>query len=860
MDPDRDGVRRTPGGVTRGGTPGALARRRPAVDRVFGPGQRLLSRLGLVQKFALVLVILAVPLSVISFGYLTGAAADHAFTERELAGTSVLGAAVHLSVVVAEAPWAPVDTDELDAARAAFDAAVEAEDLPRSAEAWQDVDRRLADLAGPTDSTDTAAATAAVESLRRLLITVGDESNLTLDPELDSYYLMDAAQYRYPALIAVAAESDHRDATLRALGASVDERWDIELDLARLLAAELASLAQGQTTVAMRTQDAVVAANATARAADARRRADAINAAVANSSAIELGVPVGPADLSGIRTAALDAMPAPDELEADWRASLVELRRLLDVRLGEMDDRSSRLLALALACLTVAVYLVLSLFSGLLRSLREMRRVLARAGAGDLSATVRPEGADELAEVSIAINETVARVAAAQDELRHRATHDGLTGLPNRQRFVELLESLMPTARPDAPLAIGFVDLDSFKAVNDLHGHHNGDLVLRTVAARLQETAPPGSICSRLAGDEYAVLVPPGLSSDRVRRAMEALLRAVAEPIDLPDHPSRVMLEGASLGLAFHHGDHRLDAEGLLAAADFAMYDAKTSGPGQVREFTDELAAMVRRRSAMRGELTRALGDPRRSGLAVVYQPIVDLHTDAVIGVEALSRWWSPSLGPVPPSEFVPLAEDIGLITTLGQFVLGEATQQLARGQRHEPDLYATVNVSALALTDGLLELQVEQAAAGAGVAPETLWLELTESAMMTDPDIAAKRISSIRRRGHPVAVDDFGTGHSSLAYLHSLELSALKIDRTFVSALDDPSASTNRHILHMTLDLARHLRLDVVAEGIETTAQRDELVALGVRRGQGYLLHRPMSGEVLDQLLTAAGHPAMHD
>lgn len=785
------------------------------------------------QKFAIVLVILAVPLSVISWGYLNGAARDRAFTERELAGTAVLSASIDLTRVLVDAPWAAFDPDELADARTRMADAVVANDhLPGVADAWAEIDRELAGL-------DATTAIGTADAFRRLLVTVGDASNLTLDPALDSYYLMDAAQYRYPALMAAAAEFELVDTELRATGASVDERWSATSDLARLVGAELDALARGQATVAARTSDDVVAANATARADDARRRAEDVAAAVAASTVVD-------------RALALEAMPSADELQADWRASLAELERVLTLRLGEMNDDSRRLLTLAVACLVGALYLLLSLFSGLLRSLRAMRDVLALAGDGDLEAAVEPEGKDELAEVSVAINDAVARVAAAQAELRHRATHDGLTGLPNRGHFVELLEERIATASPRSPIALAFLDLDSFKAINDLHGHHHGDLVLRTVAERLLHSAPTGSVCARLAGDEYAVLVRPGMDRDEVRRSMERVLEAVAEPIDLPDQRTRIVLEGASLGLAFHDGTERFDAEGLLAAADFAMYDAKTTAPGLVREFTDDLADLVRRRASMRGELTRALANPRDSGLAVVYQPIVDLPTGSIVGSEALARWWSPTLGPVAPSEFIPLAENIGLISTLGQFVLGEAARQLARGQRHASGLFMTVNVSALALTDELLEHQVEQAATAAGVPPETFWLELTESAMMTDPDVAARRISAIRRRGHPVAIDDFGTGYSSLAYLHGLELSALKIDRSFVSSLDDPTATTNRHILHMMLDLARHLRLDLVAEGIETPAQLEALGSLGVPLGQGYHLHRPMPGDVLETLLTS--------
>jgi diguanylate cyclase (GGDEF)-like protein len=824
--------------------------------RAFAPGRRVLAVFGLVPRFGVVLLILTVPLTVISWGYVSGAAADRDFTAREIAGVAVLEATIDPMAASVDGRRSTAGNSALVDAQVALAAAVaDHADTLELESPWQDVSIAVQ---GAIDTEDASALADAADALRDFIVDVGDRSNLTLDPELDTYYLMDAAQYRYPALLVTLGEAEQRIEGLATNRDSVAERWSAERDLVRLVAAELDALATGHWTVAEETDDPMVRVRATERAILASQRVDSIDAAIdATFEGVAAGA-IGTTEAAlDAQEAALAAIPTTAEIRADWKQVTGELAGLLEVRLDSMNDSSRRLLALALVCLAVAFYLLLSLFSGLLRSLRDMRSVLARAGNGDLTARVRPEGSDELADVSHSINDTVARVAAVNAELRQRATHDGLTGLPNRDHFVELLEERMAIARPGAPIALAFVDLDSFKAVNDLHGHHNGDVVLRIVAERLQSATPSGTICSRLAGDEYALVLGPGVEPDALRAAAKRVLGVIVEPIDLADQRGRIVLEGASLGLAFHDGTDGLDAEGLLAAADFAMYDAKSTAPGLVREFTTELAATVRRRASMRGELTRALAEPRRSGLGVAYQPIVDLRSQAVAGCEALARWTSPTLGVVSPAEFVPLAESIGLITTLGQYVLGEAAQQLARGQHHRPDLYMSVNVSALALSDGLLELQVEQATSAAGIAPGTFWLELTESAMMVDPQGAARRISSIRRRGHPVAIDDFGTGYSSLAYLHSLELTALKVDRSFVESLDDPTAATNRRILQMTLELARHLSLDIIAEGIETRAQHDALVDLGVARGQGFFMHRPMPGQALDALLGSPSAPS---
>ena len=452
--------------------------------------------------------------------------------------------------------------------------------------------------------------------------------------------------------------------------------------------------------------------------------------------------------------------------------------------------------------------------------------------------------------MSRAINHAVAKVAEAQAELQYRARHDGLTGLLNRRSFVEALQERIDANDQRSPVVLCFIDLDGFKSINDLHGHHTGDLVLKVVAERLRGTMPDAATSARLAGDEFAVLLPSGVHADAGRQLAGAVNGVLRQPIEIPGHQGTIVLAGASVGLAVHEGRSDIDAEGLLSTADFAMYDAKSSASGLVREFTDDLAEAVRRRLALHGDLVSAFERGDRAGLWVAYQPIVDLRSDSIVGCEALARWDHPRLGSVSPAEFIPVAEAHGLIGALRHNVVSVAAGQLAQWQRIDPELYLSVNVSANELSGGMLEFEVARALDAAGVSSRDVWIELTESAMLEDPAGAARTISLLRRHGHPVAIDDFGTGYSSLSHLHSLELSALKVDRSFTSALDDPTDGTGRKILEMTVELARQLDMGIVAEGIESQAQVEALRVLEVQWGQGFHLHRPAPAERITELI----------
>jgi diguanylate cyclase (GGDEF)-like protein len=805
----------------------------------------MLARLGLVQKFSLIMVILMLPLGVVGWGYMSSAAADRAFTAKELHGADVLIEAVDLFETAVSQRSGTASNADLTKAieRAAPLIRARSNSLGISGE-WARVKAAL-DAAATSTADDLAVRTRAVTVLQQFLVTVGDRSNLTLDPELDTYYLMIVSQALYPDLVALSGGAELVERESLAEGADLGVRWSRVRDLARLMSDDLSTVASGLQTASRETADIEVSAALATRAAATAglaRPLDAALGSVFDTAGQTMSAPTIEAALLGL--------PSSAEVGDQWAAATRDLHHLLQVRVDQMAASRTRYLAVAVLCSVTAGYLLLSLFSGLLRSLREMRRVLHKAAAGDLEATIEPTGTDEIADVSRAINHAVAKVAEAQAELQYRARHDGLTGLLNRRSFVEALQERIDVNEQRSPVVLCFIDLDGFKSINDLHGHHTGDLVLKVVAERLRGTMPDAAVSARLAGDEFAVLLPPGVSAEDGRRLATGLNGVLREPIVIVGHQGTIVLDGASVGLAIHEGRSNIDAEDLLATADFAMYEAKSSATGQVREFTDELAEAVRRRLTLRGDLVSAFEREDHAGLWVAYQPIIDLRSDAIVGCEALARWDHPQFGAVSPGEFIPVAEAHGLIGALRHRVVSVAADQLAQWQHIDPEFYLSVNVSANELSGGMLELEVARAIDTAGVSSHDVWIELTESAMLVDPDGAARTISSLRRHGHPVAIDDFGTGYSSLSHLHSLELSALKVDRSFTSALDDPTDGTGRKILEMTVELARQLEMGIVAEGIESQAQVEALRALEVQWGQGFHLHRPAPADRITTLI----------
>jgi diguanylate cyclase (GGDEF)-like protein/PAS domain S-box-containing protein len=413
----------------------------------------------------------------------------------------------------------------------------------------------------------------------------------------------------------------------------------------------------------------------------------------------------------------------------------------------------------------------------------------------------------------------------AIDELRHAAEHDPLTGLPNRKTLMHHLDSLDLSSPGTAALL--FVDLDNFKDVNDGRGHTAGDQVLVEVAARLSAIVRAGDMVARFGGDEFVVVMHDAdedVVHDRAREIMGVLTGSYA----IGHHAVRL---GATIGVAVSPAP---SSEHLLRFADSAMYAAKAGGRGRVRMFDSALAAQTEERHVVSAELLTAL---ENDSLEMYYQPVVDVTTGEVVGVEALARWHHPTYGEIKPERFVALAELSASSIDVDRWVIRRTMRDISelRADNTMPDdIYIAINLSGQSLSDeGLADYIVETVHA-AGLDPSCVMLEITESAIMTDKDISVSTLQKLRDHGFDIAVDDFGTGYSSMAYLRDLPITVLKIDRSFISQIPDDAHSLA--IVRSLIELARSLGLKVVAEGVETHAHLDALRARGCALGQGWL------------------------
>jgi diguanylate cyclase (GGDEF)-like protein len=444
----------------------------------------------------------------------------------------------------------------------------------------------------------------------------------------------------------------------------------------------------------------------------------------------------------------------------------------------------------------------------------------AAAGADEHQASMLVAFAQQ---VSMAL--TDARTVEAMRE----AYRDPLTGLPNRALFLERLERSLSDPG-SGPVVVLFIDLDRFKAVNDSLGHRAGDELLTEVAGRIRTTLRASDLAARLGGDEFAVLLD-GQSTDMACQVAEHIAARVAEPFLIAD---RTVYIGASIGVASSTAG--CTAVELLSNADLAMYRAKKTASGRAVVFKPAMHTDAVARLDFQADLKTAF-DARQ--FVLNYQPIVALETGALYGVEALLRWEHPIRGQVSPVVFVPVAEEIGLIADIGRWVLHEALTELAVLRTSAPDLTVSVNLSPREVTDHDFVGKVEEALAAAALPGCALTLELTETALLTDPALALRHLRSLKEIGVRIALDDFGTGYSSLSHLRQFPVDQLKVDRAFVA--DVCESSEDRAVVQAVIDLARALSLEVVAEGIEGSHQQRELIGMGCRLGQGYHLCRPV-------------------
>ncbi|UGQ47811.1 putative bifunctional diguanylate cyclase/phosphodiesterase [Massilia endophytica] len=439
-----------------------------------------------------------------------------------------------------------------------------------------------------------------------------------------------------------------------------------------------------------------------------------------------------------------------------------------------------------------------------------------------------------------------------EEQIRRLAYCDSLTGIPNRQAFLETLERELARSRQTGnKFAVLFMDLDSFKRINDTLGHNVGDQLLKVVSERLRETIRPSDMVSRsehanlarLGGDEFTILLP---ELDRVDDALNVAHRvrdAMRRPFNLDGHEIFVT---ASIGISLYPEDGE-DCTSLLKYADTAMYHAKNCGKNNAKLYSSALTTQIMSHVKLEVGLRKAL---QNNELYVQYQPQIDVPTARIVGVEALVRWRHPELGMIPPNDFIPLAEETGLIVPIGAWVLRTACLQARAWQRQcQRALRVAVNLSARQFKDENLAQTVLSVLSETGLDPGLLELELTEGTLMDDARATMATLEQLRGIGVYLSIDDFGTGYSSMNYLKRFDVRALKIDKSFISGL--PQDSENAAITRAIIAMAHGLKLAVVAEGVETGEQLTLLEQYGCDMAQGYLLGRPSSEQAITEMLS---------
>jgi diguanylate cyclase (GGDEF)-like protein len=485
------------------------------------------------------------------------------------------------------------------------------------------------------------------------------------------------------------------------------------------------------------------------------------------------------------------------------------------------------------------------------RPLKALREGAQHFAAGNLSYRVPVTHRDELSQVLEMFNSMAGALESNQQDLSHQAFHDTLTGLPNRSLFRDRLDhALARQTRDNRPLAVLIVDLDDFKTVNDSLGHAAGDQLLISVAGKLHESLRPADTAARLGGDEFAVLV------EDMRGRRDAL--AVADRI-IEALTGKILIEGkeifvhGSVGIALTYGGET--PEDVLRNADVAMYAAKETGKGGYEIFDGAMHEGVLRRLDLKADLRDAVENEE---FAIYYQPIFSLNTGKMVGAEALLRWNHPTRGFIPPVEFIPLAEETGLILEIGRWVLEEACKQAQWWQiNYDPEFSISINISARQLQEPGFVTEVHRAITVAPLDPKTVTLEITEEVLSHDKEMMRAKLSGLRALGVHIAIDDFGTGYSSLGYLKQFPIETIKIDKSFVDGVaQGPEDSA---LARAILKLADTLGMDTIAEGIESDEQAKHLKLLGCPWGQGDHFGPAMKPEELERMMsltqTGGGH-----
>jgi len=816
------------------------------VDRALQPGMRLMRRMGITAKFGLVTLLLLIPLTIgVGSGYAESTGRLRSVAQ-ERAGLRVAAPLVQLVIQLAQAREAagrrapaPYRLTAVDLVESATqDAARLGPFDPRLVDRWH---RARADVDAAAAATDPQRAVAlAARALSRcaaLLSDVSDDTGLVADPSLDTHYLVGALVRTLPRMMDAAGAVG---GVTRAVGHPQQLRLE-QAFVVRILRDIAAELRRDVTTAVQNTSwdrlDQRLAPDAGAVSA----AVDRYTAAVAAGATAPAVTPLGDGGLAAASAALATQLAAVADALLAWRQ-------------GDLGSSRNRPMLLALGSLLVLGYLLVALYRSTSQDVHALLEDISTVTNGE-QPREQPEGSDEFSRMARAVTITRDRLTALLGSLRYQATHDELTALGNRTLFADKIADAL--AATGSGIGLVVADLDHFRDVNDSFGHDMGDRLLRTVGVRFHRACGRQNVVARLGSAEFGVLLPGG-GERAALDVVERLRAALRDPVDVD---GRLLQVRACFGVAVAGEDRRGPTE-LIRDADVALSAARDAPPrtrpdgtasARVAVFEPAMHERTRDRTELSAELVGAV---ERGELELSYQPIVDLHTDAVHGVEALARWNHPTRGLVPPTVFVPLAEATGSIVAIGRWVLREAALQLARWRAEFPDGYPLtmeVNLSTGQLSDPGLVSTVVALLEETGVDPRDITLEITESSLVEDLDTALRPLRQLAAVGVRLALDDFGTGYSSLTYLRRLPVTVLKIDRSFVVDTD-ASGEVSGVLLAGIARLGTGLGMQIVAEGVETVRQAERVRDAGCHLGQGFLWARPLPADDVTALLRRGG------
>ncbi len=549
------------------------------------------------------------------------------------------------------------------------------------------------------------------------------------------------------------------------------------------------------------------------------------------ANAIAIGEPARATPLFSALQQRLDLIE--ETLQAASKREQLRTRELQAAERSRLKDLVRLSSAIIIGAGLLGVLMTLSIVRSVIRPLQATTNAIRQVNAGEIEIDLPPIRPDEFGDMAVALRQ----FRDQAERLRRLAYQDPLTGLGNRARLEETLQRAIDRSRQThEPVALFYVDVDNFRAVNDKFGHKAGDRYLCEATARLHRFMPPGALLCRHGGDKFTITVD-GLDAgspleNLLREQADCLLRGLAESYPFGDH---LLNMSVSIGIAVFPGDGET-AEQIIASADAAMYVAKKNGRNNARFASAQLTGTMRRQLALASEIRRGL---ERGEFEPFYQPVVDVERGLVVGAEALLRWRHPDNGLMPPSDFIQVAEESGLINQLGELCLVKAHEQAQRWAAKNRRLRVSVNLSVRQVHDGRILQLLRGFSSSPGSRERLIDFELTESALLDSTEYSHTMLTEIKRLGFRIGLDDFGTGYSSFSYLQRLPIDKIKIDRQFVTSMG--ASKQALAIVSATLTLAHNLDLGVIAEGVENAEQMRQLRMLGCKLQQGFFFSRAL-------------------